>query len=87
MLARIGCRFGAPRSQERAEDLCGWIEADGGQHYEDAGRKRDKLRTQELNNLGVEILRFSDHDILTNIEGVFEVIQKAIEVKKGSSSV
>ena len=23
-----------------------------------------------MNNLGVEIIRFSDHDILTNIEGV-----------------
>ena len=63
------------------------IEADGGQHYENAGRKRDKLRTEELSKLGVEILRFSDHDILTNIEGVFEVIQKAIEMKKCSSSV
>jgi adenine-specific DNA-methyltransferase len=63
------------------------IEADGGQHYENAGRKRDELRTQELNKLGVEILRFSDHDILTNIDAVFEVIQEAIEMKKGSSSV
>jgi len=58
------------------------IEADGGQHYEEKGRKRDQLRTQELNKLGVEIIRFSDHDILTNIDAVFEVIQKAIEMRK-----
>ena len=63
------------------------IEADGGQHYENAGRKRDELRTKELNKLGVEIMRFNDHDILTNIEAVFEVIQKAIEVKKRGSFI
>ena len=58
------------------------IEADGGQHYESDGRKRDEARTKELNELGVEIIRFNDRDILTNIEAVFEVIQQTIEVKK-----
>jgi very-short-patch-repair endonuclease len=61
------------------------IEADGGQHYENGGRTRDELRTNELNNLGVEIIRFSDHDILKNIDAVFEVIQKAIEMRKVNS--
>jgi very-short-patch-repair endonuclease len=27
------------------------IEADGGQHYEDKGRQRDKLRTEELSRI------------------------------------
>ena len=63
------------------------IEADGGQHYEHEHKKRDELRTKELNKLGVEIMRFSDHEILTNIDAVFEVIQRTIEIKKGSSSV
>ncbi len=61
------------------------IEADGGQHYEVKGKQRDNLRTKELNKLGVEIIRFSDRDILTNIEGVFEVIWTAIEKKKKNS--
>ena len=61
------------------------IEADGGQHYERKGRDRDDLRTQELNKLGVEIIRFSDREILTNSEGVFEVIQRAIAKKRGNS--
>lgn len=62
------------------------IEADGGGHYEDRGRQRDKLRTRELCKLGVvEILRFSDLEILNNIEGVWEVILETIENKRSNS--
>jgi len=58
------------------------IEADGGQHYEDTKKQYDEVRTRELSKFGVEIVRFSDRDILTNIEGVYEAIKKAIEQKK-----
>jgi very-short-patch-repair endonuclease len=57
------------------------IEADGGQHYEDKGRERDEVRARELSKLGVELLRFSDHEILTNINGVYEVIQGSLRRK------
>ena len=57
------------------------IEADGGQHYEENGRIRDELRTKELSGLGVQLLRFSDRDILMNIEGVYEIILRTIEQK------
>ena len=60
------------------------IEADGGQHYTDKGIQRDKLRTRDLSRLGVQILRFDDREILNNIEGVYEVIHKTIEKKKGN---
>jgi len=42
------------------------------------------LRTAELLKIGVEVIRFNDQEILTNIEGVYEIIQRAIEEKKGS---
>ena len=58
------------------------IEADGGQHYENGYRQKDELRTEELKTLGVEILRFDDREILTNIDGVYEIIQRTIEKKK-----
>jgi very-short-patch-repair endonuclease len=58
------------------------IESDGAQHYEDEGKWRDEIRTQELSKQGIEILRFSDRDILNNAEGVSELIQKKIEKKK-----
>src|SRR3990167_3452326 len=38
------------------------IEADGGQHYEDKGKKEDGWRTTDLAKYGVEIVRFSDLD-------------------------
>jgi very-short-patch-repair endonuclease len=43
------------------------IEADGGQHYDDKEKQQDEFRSRELGKLGVEIVRFSDRDILTNI--------------------
>lgn len=61
------------------------IEADGGQHYDEKGKRRDELRTEELSQLGIEILRFSDWEILNNIEGVWEIIQKTIARRKGYS--
>jgi very-short-patch-repair endonuclease len=61
------------------------IEADGGQHYEDKGKKQDGLRTRELAKYGVKIARFSDSDILNNIDGVYEIIQGVIEKKSSSS--
>ena len=44
------------------------IEADGGQHYEDKGKKQDGRRATGLAEYGAEIIRFSDSDILNNIE-------------------
>ena len=55
------------------------IEADGGQHYDNNGKQKDERRTEELSEFGIKILRFSDHEILNNIEGVIEVILKEIE--------
>ena len=58
------------------------IEADGGQHYENEIKKQDELRTIELSKDGIEILRFSDIDILKNIEGVPEVVRKKVGSRK-----
>ena len=58
------------------------IEADGGQHYGDKDKQQDEFRARELGKLGVEIVRFSNRDILTNIEGVYKTIERALEKKK-----
>ena len=50
------------------------IEVDGGQHYTKDGRKRDAIRDTYMNSLGLKVLRFSDTDVLTNIDGVVEHI-------------
>ncbi len=63
------------------------IEADGGQHYVNDVKKQDESRTKELAKIGVQILRFSNIDILNNIEGVCEAIEKTLtlilSLKKG----
>ncbi len=63
------------------------IEADGGQHYTDDIKKQDEFRAKELAKIGVQILRFSNTDILNNIEGICEEIQKTLtlilSLKKG----
>ena len=58
------------------------IEADGGQHYDDKDKLQDEFRARELGKLGVEIVRFSNRDIQTNIEGVYKTIERALEKKK-----
>ncbi len=51
------------------------IEADGGQHALE--REKDDERTAWLNSQGFTVLRFWNHEILPNLEGVLEVIRKA----------
>lgn len=58
------------------------VEADGGQHYDDNGMKQDETRTSELSKAGVQILRFSNREILNNVAGVCEVILSVIEKKR-----
>jgi very-short-patch-repair endonuclease len=45
---------------------------DGGQHSIDRDTERDKW----LNEQGYKVLRFWNNEVLTNIEGVLEVIRK-----------
>ena len=49
------------------------IEADGGQHALE--REKDEERTLWLNAQGFKVLRFWNHEILTNIEGVLEAVR------------
>ena len=51
------------------------VELDGGQHNSDAHAVRDADRDAVLKALGYSVLRFWNHDIDRNIEGVLQVIQ------------
>jgi very-short-patch-repair endonuclease len=50
------------------------IEVDGGQHYTDSSKKSDEIGDRCLNGAGLRVLRFSDFDVLRNIDGVMEKI-------------
>jgi very-short-patch-repair endonuclease len=51
------------------------IELDGGQHD---GSERDMRRTETLEDAGWKVLRFWNHDVLRNRDGVLEVILAAV---------
>jgi very-short-patch-repair endonuclease len=48
------------------------VEVDGGQHFEDVNISRDKIREEYLEKAGFKVLRYSNTDVLTNIEGTIE---------------
>ena len=50
------------------------IELDGGQHYEEPGRVKDRLRDDALTSMGLKVLRFSDKEVFENISSVMERI-------------
>lgn len=50
------------------------IECDGGQHYTETGLEADKNRDHALSELGLITLRFTNHQILTEIDAVVEQV-------------
>jgi very-short-patch-repair endonuclease len=52
------------------------IEVDGGQHAES---EKDRERDKYLMNAGFKVLRFWNNDVLTNKNGVLEVILEALQ--------
>jgi very-short-patch-repair endonuclease len=55
------------------------IELDGGQHYSDDGEKADIARSAMIEAKGFRVLRFSNHDAMTNRTGVLETIAAALK--------
>lgn len=54
------------------------IEVDGGQHYSEEGMMYDRQREEFLKKAGIKVIRFTNLDVLKNMEGVFESIQKEL---------
>ena len=50
------------------------IELDGGQHYSETGKAKDRTRGNALREMGIKVLRFSDRDVFENVGGVMEEI-------------
>ncbi len=59
------------------EKLC--IELDGSQHLKS---ETDRTRTQKLESLGIQVLRFWDNDVLQNTDGVLEKIRIVLATDK-----
>jgi very-short-patch-repair endonuclease len=54
------------------------IELDGGQHFSDQAEQADAARSAVIEAQGFQVLRFSNHDVMTNRAGVLETIASAI---------
>jgi very-short-patch-repair endonuclease len=58
------------------------VEVDGGQHLEPEHAKRDRQRTGRLQSQGLKILRFTDHEVLLELDAVVEAIFTAVGAKR-----
>ena len=54
------------------------VELDGSQHYEPEEQAYDEKRTACLNQIGIQVLRFSNTDVLQNLRGVCQAIDMAV---------
>jgi len=59
------------------------VEVDGGQHYSGEKQKSDFKRDEYLKRIGIKVLRFSDREVLTNMDGVLENILENLGGKVG----
>jgi very-short-patch-repair endonuclease len=55
------------------------VELDGGQHSSTVAAGKDEHRTAELCKLGIEVLRFWDHEVLKETEAVERIHQVLME--------
>ena len=62
------------------------IECDGGQHYTAEGLEADRARDQALAQLGLNVLRFDNRQILTETDAVVEQIYWSAKQRLESAS-
>lgn len=55
------------------------VELDGDTHYRDGDRDYDDRRTAFLRSQGVQVIRFTNSDVLQNFEGVCGVLAKILQ--------
>jgi very-short-patch-repair endonuclease len=57
------------------------VELDGGQHFSDQNEQADAARSAAIEAQGFKVLRFSNHDVMTNRPGVLEAIAAAVAAR------
>jgi very-short-patch-repair endonuclease len=84
-LSGVGFRRQVPIENYVADFVCHAarlvIELDGGQHFSDQAEQADSRRSAVIEARGFRILRFSNHDVMTNRTGVLEAIATAVAEK------
>jgi very-short-patch-repair endonuclease len=54
------------------------VEADGDTHFDEDGKTKDALRTAFLEREGYRVLRFTNHEVITNLDGVAAAIRDTL---------
>jgi hypothetical protein len=64
---------------------------DGGQHYQSDKREYDRVRDEFLKDMDFKVLRFSNLDVLRNVDSVVETIMEKVgnpsQVELGTGSL
>ena len=55
------------------------IEVDGEQHHTEKGMKKDEFRTEILEGYNLSVIRFTNHQINTNFDGVCKYIDFVVK--------
>ena len=55
------------------------IEVDGESHFSEDAQAYDKIRDKFMLELGLTTIRFSNHEVMTNIDGVCEYLQQHVQ--------
>jgi very-short-patch-repair endonuclease len=58
------------------------IEIDGSQHFTKDAKEYDQVRDEFLKNMGLTVLRFTNLDVMENIDGIVEVIERNLPEPK-----
>ena len=54
------------------------IEIDGCQHYSEKGLEYDRERDEYLRGIGLEVVRYNNHEVNTNFDGVYLDIARIV---------
>jgi len=60
------------------------IEVDGITHHSEEAIKKDEIRQKALEAAGFTVLRFTDDEVLNNIQAVYNYLEDWVEKKTGS---
>lgn len=55
------------------------IELDGSQHYEEKGKIRDRIRTENVENRDLIVIRIPNNEVMKNFSGVCEFIDLCVQ--------
>jgi very-short-patch-repair endonuclease len=55
------------------------VELDGGQHYSSEGLEYDKVRSEFMQNVGIKTLRFTNSEVIEDLEKILNVIAQELE--------